>query len=125
MTIVNLNLMHILRTKKANDEWVTTERGNKGSIAGQIKEDQSIMLDLLNILTYMSSVVTSDISRSDLFKLAGEQDGITAKSMKKIHSLVVNYGYDSAILRISLSGSQMLWARAKKRKSSCVAKPIE
>ena len=96
MTIVNLNLMHILRTKKANDEWVTTERGNKGSIAGQIKEDQSIMLDLLNILTYMSSVVTSDISRSDLFKLAGEQDGITAKSMKKIHSLVVNYGYDSA-----------------------------
>ena len=63
-------------------------------IARQIKEDQAMMLDLLNILTYMSSIATSNISRDKLFELASQQDGITAKSMRKIHLLATNYGYD-------------------------------
>jgi len=96
MKSINMNFKSLLGAKKQKDEWVSKERSGKGSIAGRIKEDQSIMLELLNILTYMSSIVTSDISRSDVFKLAGEQDGTVAKSMKKVHSLVVNYGYDSA-----------------------------
>lgn len=65
-------------------------------IGRQIKEDQAIMLDLLTILTYISSVATSDVTRLKLFELGGQQDGITAKSLNKIHLLSKNYGYDSA-----------------------------
>ncbi|MBC8522231.1 MAG: hypothetical protein H8D26_09665 [Methanomicrobia archaeon] len=65
-------------------------------IAGQIKEDQAIMLDLLNILTYMSSIATSNVSRDKIFALAAEQNGITAKSLNKIHQLASNYGYNYA-----------------------------
>jgi len=65
-------------------------------IGSQIKEDQAIMLDLLSILTYMSSIATSNVSRDKIFELASEQEGITAKSVKKIHMLAKNYGYDYA-----------------------------
>jgi len=65
-------------------------------IGGQIKEEQALMLDLLNILTYMSSIATSNVSRDKIFELASQQEGITAKSMKKIHLLATNYGYDYA-----------------------------
>lgn len=65
-------------------------------IAGQIKEEQAIMLDLLSLLTYMSSIATSNVSRDKIFELAAEQDGITAKSVKKIHQLASNYGYNYA-----------------------------
>ena len=65
-------------------------------IGRQIKEDQAMMLDLLNILTYMSSIATSNVSRDKIFKLASKQEGITAKSLKKIHLLAKNYGYNYA-----------------------------
>lgn len=65
-------------------------------IGRQIKEDQAMMLDLLNILTYMSSIATSNVSRDKIFELASQQEGITAKSVKKIHLLAKNYGYDYA-----------------------------
>ncbi len=65
-------------------------------IGSQIKEDQAMMLDLLNILTYMSSIATSNVSRDKIFEFASQQEGITAKSMKKIHLLAKNYGYDYA-----------------------------
>lgn len=90
-------MMSILQARKIKDEWVTGGKtGNKEGIGSKIKEDQAIMLDLLHILTYMSSIATANVNRTDIFKLAGEQDGITANSMRKIHSLVQNYGYDSA-----------------------------
>ncbi len=54
------------------------------------------MLDLLNILTYMSSIATADISRDAIFALAGQEDGITARLLDKIHLLAKNYGYDYA-----------------------------
>ncbi len=65
-------------------------------IGRKIKEDQAMMLDLLTILTYMSSIATSDITRLKLFELGGQQGGIAAKSLEKIHLLAKNYGYDSA-----------------------------
>jgi flagellar protein FlaJ len=65
-------------------------------ITAQIKEDQAIMLDLLSILTYMSSIATSNVSRDKIFELASKQDGITAKSVKKIYLLAKNYGYNYA-----------------------------
>jgi flagellar protein FlaJ len=83
--------MKIKRKNKAGKK-----RKKKVDIGGQIKEDQAMMLDLLTILTYMSSVATSDISRAKLFELGGQQEGITAKSLKKIHLLAKNYGYDFA-----------------------------
>ncbi|MBA7531750.1 hypothetical protein ES705_23971 [subsurface metagenome] len=43
-------------------------------IAGQIKEEQAIMLDLLSLLTYMSSIATSNVSRDKIFELAAEQE---------------------------------------------------
>jgi len=65
-------------------------------IAGQLKEDQVMMLDLLTLLTYMSAISTSDISRAKLFEFSGQQEGITAKALRKIHLLAKNYGYDFA-----------------------------
>jgi flagellar protein FlaJ len=66
------------------------------NIGRQIKEDQAIMLDLLNILTYMSSIATANISRDKIFEYASEQDGITAKSLKKLYLLTRNLGYNYA-----------------------------
>jgi flagellar protein FlaJ len=65
-------------------------------IGRQIKEDQAMMLDLLNILTYLSSIATANISRNRIFEIASQQDGITAKSLKKVYLLTRNYGYDYA-----------------------------
>jgi len=65
-------------------------------IGRQIKEDQVIMLDLLNMLTYMSSIATANIKRDKIFELSSEHEGITAKSLKKIYLLTQNYGYDYA-----------------------------
>lgn len=66
----------------------------KIDIGRKIKEDQAIMLDLLDTLTYMSSIATADISRDKLFELGAQQGGIMAKYLKKIHLLAKNYGYE-------------------------------
>lgn len=65
-------------------------------IGRQIKEDQAVMLDLLDTLTYMSSIATADISRRKLFELASQQEGIIPKYLKQIHLLAKNYGYEYA-----------------------------
>ena len=66
----------------------------KMGIGEQIKEDQAVALDLLEILTYTSSIATANIGRDKIFELASQQDGITAKHLKKIYLLVKNYGYE-------------------------------
>ena len=82
---------------KQEQEVVKKRSKRRGAgIGAQIKEDQAMMLDLLNILTYMSSIATADIGRDEIFELAGQQDGITARLLKKIHLLARNYGYDYA-----------------------------
>lgn len=53
-----------------------------------------MMLDLLNILTYLSSIATANISRDKLFELGGQQNGTASKYFKKIHLLATNYGYN-------------------------------
>ncbi|MCK4398263.1 MAG: archaellar assembly protein FlaJ [Methanophagales archaeon] len=65
----------------------------KMDIGSQIKEDQAMDLDLLDTLTYMSSIATSGISREKLFELASQQEGIIPKYLEKILLLVQNYGY--------------------------------
>ncbi|MBN1761966.1 MAG: archaellar assembly protein FlaJ [Methanomicrobia archaeon] len=66
------------------------------AIGTKIAEDRGMMLDLLNILTYMSSIATANITRDKLFKLAGQQEGLSAKYFKRIHLLAKNYGYNYA-----------------------------
>ncbi|MHC1610531.1 MAG: archaellar assembly protein FlaJ [Candidatus Methanospirareceae archaeon] len=66
----------------------------KEDFGSKIKEDQVMMLDLLNILTYLSSIATANISRDKIFELASKQEGITARSLNKIYLLAKNYGYD-------------------------------
>ena len=66
------------------------------NIGRQIKEDQAIMLDLLNILTYLSSIATSNVGRDKIFEYAAEQEGITATSLKKVYLLTRNLGYNYA-----------------------------
>lgn len=63
-------------------------------IGSKIKEDQAVMLDLLDTLTYMSSIATANINRDKIFELASQQDGITPKYLKKIRLLAKNYGYE-------------------------------
>ncbi|MHC1635616.1 MAG: archaellar assembly protein FlaJ [Candidatus Methanospirareceae archaeon] len=65
-----------------------------GSIIEKIKEEQVMVLDLLNTLTYMSSIATADITRDKIFELTSQQDGITPKYIRKIYLLVKNYGYE-------------------------------
>jgi len=64
--------------------------------SSKIKEDQAMMLDLLNIITYMSSIATADIGRDKIIELASQQEGITAVYLRRVHLLVRNYGYDYA-----------------------------
>ena len=59
----------------------------------QIEEDKSMMLDLLNIQTYMSSVATAKVSRDKIFELAGQQEGTSSKYFNTVHLLAKNYGY--------------------------------
>lgn len=59
-----------------------------------ISEDRRMLNDLLNILTYMSAIVTANIRRDTLFELAGRQEGLASKYFKQIHLLATNYGYD-------------------------------
>ena len=66
----------------------------KLDVGRQIKEDQAIVLDLLDTLTYLSSIATADISRDKIFELGGQQEGILPKYLKKIHLLTKNYGYE-------------------------------
>lgn len=66
----------------------------KIDVRRQIKEDQAIMLDLFDTLTYLSSIATADISRDKIFGLGGQQAGILPKYLKKIHLLTKNYGYE-------------------------------
>jgi flagellar protein FlaJ len=65
-------------------------------IGSKIKEDQAMDLDLLDTLTYMSSIATADISRDKIFELASQQDGIIPKYLKQVHVLAKNYGYEYA-----------------------------
>lgn len=66
------------------------------NIGRQIKEDQAMMLDLLNILTYLSAIATSNIGRDKIFEYAAEQGGMTAQSLKKVYLLTRNLGYNYA-----------------------------
>ena len=85
------------RRSKQEQEVVKKRSKRRGTgIGTQIKEDQAMMFDLMNILTYMSSIATADIRKDEIFELAGQQDGITARLLKKIHLLARNYGYDYA-----------------------------
>ena len=59
-----------------------------------ILEDRRMLSDLLNTLTYMSSIITASIRRDTLFELAGRQEGLASKYFKQVHLLATNYGYD-------------------------------
>ena len=63
-------------------------------IGREIKEDQAMALDLLDTLTYLSSIATADITRDRIFALGAQQEGITPQYLKKIYLLVKNYGYE-------------------------------
>lgn len=65
-------------------------------IGSKIKEDQAMDLDLLDTLTYMSSIATSNINRDKLFEFASQQDGIIPKYLRQVHVLAKNYGYEYA-----------------------------
>ena len=75
---------------------VSFSRKKRIDFGARIKEDQAMMLDLLNIITYMSSIATSDIDRAKIIELASQQDGITARYLDKVRLLAENYGYDYA-----------------------------
>jgi flagellar protein FlaJ len=78
---------------KADNEGENTKKNRKFNFLTRIEEDKSMMLDLLNIQTYMSSVATAKVSRDKIFELAGQQEGTSSKYFKTIHLLAKNYGY--------------------------------
>jgi flagellar protein FlaJ len=70
------------------------KRGFKFKFKREIKENQVMNLELLDILNYMSSIATANISRDELFKRASQQAGIIPQYLKKVYILAKNYGYD-------------------------------
>ena len=56
------------RRSKQEQEVVKKRSERRGTgIGTQIKEDQAMMFDLMNIFTYMSSIATADIRKDEIF----------------------------------------------------------
>jgi flagellar protein FlaJ len=63
-------------------------------IGNKIKEDQVIVIDLLDTLTYMAAISTAYISRDQIFEFASERKGITAQHLKKVMLLAKNFSFE-------------------------------